>query len=122
MGKGICHVELGSADFTGDCRQSRATLCPLAMYEGNDHALPLRENLSMAMNTFNTLIADGSIPSDDGMGIPCEPLIVGDMQGVKCMMGMGRVRCVRVGVVLNCRWRVWYLLVLWCGCCARVCV
>ena len=57
LGKGICHAELGSADFTGDCKQSRATLNPLAMYAGNDHALPLRANLALSARTFNDLIA-----------------------------------------------------------------
>ena len=29
LGKGLCHAELGSADFKGDCMQSRKTLQPL---------------------------------------------------------------------------------------------
>lgn len=88
LGKGICHAELGSADFTGECKQSRATLNPLAMYSGNDHALPLRENLTLTARTFNDLIAAGEMKLDDGRRVPCEPIVVGDMQGVKCVMGM----------------------------------
>jgi hypothetical protein len=88
LGKGIAHAELGSTDFTGDCFQSRATLSPLALYEGNDHALPLRANLSLCMASFNALSDSGVITRDDGTRIPCEPIIVGDMQGVKCVMGM----------------------------------
>ena len=30
--EGITHAEIGSADFTGDCKQSRSTLSPLALY------------------------------------------------------------------------------------------
>ena len=30
LGKGWTHVEIGSADFVGECRQSRATMGPLA--------------------------------------------------------------------------------------------
>jgi hypothetical protein len=88
LGKGIAHAELGSADFTGDCKQSRATLSPLAMYEGNDHALPLRANLTLCMESFIALSDDGSLTCDNGETIPCEPIVVGDMQGVKCVMGM----------------------------------
>ena len=88
LGKGICHAELGSADFTGDCKQSRATLNPLAMYAGNDHALPLRANLALSARTFNDLIAAGQMQLDDGECVPCEPIVVGDMQGVKRVMGM----------------------------------
>ena len=88
LGKGICHAELGSADFSGDCKQSRQTLNPLAMYTGNDHALPLRANLEFSMGSFNQLSKDGQIERDDGVRLPCEPIVVGDMQGVKCIMGM----------------------------------
>ena len=88
LGKGICHVELGSADFAGECKQSRATLNPLAMYSGNDHAMPLRANLSLSIESFNALCAAAEIEREDGSCIPCEPIVVGDMQGIKCMMGM----------------------------------
>lgn len=57
LGRGIGHAELGSADFAGDCKQSRATLNPLNMWPGNDHALPLRENLDETMRSFNALSA-----------------------------------------------------------------
>ena len=88
LGKGICHAELGSADFAGECSQSRATLSPLACYEGNDHALPLRANLQATVGSFNNLIKKGVIERDDQVCLPCEPVVVGDMQGLKCMMGM----------------------------------
>ena len=88
LGKGIAHAELGSADFAGDVQQSRATLSPLALYEGNDHALPLRANLSLCMKSFNALIAARQIDTEAGECIPCAPIVVGDMQGAKCMMGM----------------------------------
>lgn len=88
LGKGIAHAELGAADFTGDCKQSRLTLSPLALYEGNDHALPLRANLTLAMDSFNKLCREGKFERDDGEVIACEPIVVGDMQGVKCLMGM----------------------------------
>ena len=88
LGKGICHAEIGSANFTGDCRQSRDTLSPLALNEGNDHALPLRANMELAVNTFNELVAAGKVELRDGTSLPAEPIVVGDMQGLKCMAGM----------------------------------
>ena len=89
LGRGLCHAEMGSADFVGDARQSRATLRPLAMYEGNDHALPLRANLGYVMASFNQLVANGFFERfGDLVHIPCEPIIVADMQGIKCMAGM----------------------------------
>ena len=88
LGRGICHAEIGSADFSGGVKQSRATVSPLALYQGNDHALPLRRNLTLSMKSFNTLTERGSIVRDDGERIPCEPIVVGDMQGLKCVMGM----------------------------------
>lgn len=88
LGKGITHAEIGSADFAGECKQSRATLMPLALYQGSDHALPLRANLSLSLDTFNALIKQGSFTTESGAHVPCEPIVVGDMQGVKCMMGM----------------------------------
>ena len=103
LGKGITHAEIGTADFTGDCKQSRATLSPLAAYTGNDHALPLRRNLSFAIDTFNKLADDAGVTLDDGTCLPCEPLVVGDMQGVKCIFGMSETchsvwcKCRKVG-------------------------
>eukprot|EP00965_Chrysotila_dentata_P010914 355221-Pleurochrysis_carterae.AAC.1 len=38
LGRGVTHCEIGSADFTGSTKQSRATLAPLAQYEGSDKA------------------------------------------------------------------------------------
>eukprot|EP00965_Chrysotila_dentata_P012979 428744-Pleurochrysis_carterae.AAC.1 len=38
LGRGVTHCEIGSADFTGTTKQSRATLAPLAQYEGSDKA------------------------------------------------------------------------------------
>ena len=97
LGRGIGYAELGSADFAGDCKQSRATLNPLNMWPGNDHALPLRENLDETMRSFNALSAVGELELDDGECVPCEPIVVGDMQGIKCIMGMTEtchsVRC-----------------------------
>ena len=84
----MAHAEIGSADFKGDCLQSRATLSPLALYEGNDHALPLRANLALAMATFNEAIKSGTIERDDGECFPSEPIVVGDMQGIKCINAM----------------------------------
>ena len=41
LGRGICHGEMGCADFIAvgdsDSKQSRSTLQPLFLYEGNDH-------------------------------------------------------------------------------------
>ncbi|KAL1520725.1 hypothetical protein AB1Y20_022293 [Prymnesium parvum] len=87
LGRGVCHAEIGSADFTRDCYQSRATLGPLALYSGNDHAAPLRENLQTAAAGFNKLILAGEIKLRDGGRIPAEPILVADLQGVKCMAG-----------------------------------
>jgi hypothetical protein len=70
LGKGICHAEIGSADFTGDCKQSRSTLEPLAMYTGNDHALPLRRNMEFSVASFNRLSTDGKLQREDGRCLP----------------------------------------------------
>ena len=40
------------------------------------------------MDSFNALSTAGQIELDDGSSIPCEPIVVGDMQGIKCVMGM----------------------------------
>ena len=85
LGRGICHAELGSVDFIGDCTQSRGTLDPLAMNQGNDHALPLRAKMQLAMGSFSRLRDEGEIKLDNGECIPCEPIVVGDMQGVKAI-------------------------------------
>ena len=85
LGKGITHAEIGSADFTGTCKQSRNSLSPLALYTGNDHALPLRSNLSLCMRSFNALSDAAVIQCDDGSCIPAEPIVIGDMKSV---MGM----------------------------------
>ena len=90
LGKGVCHAELGSADFTGDCKQSRSTLSPLSQHEGNDHADDLRENMTVAFSTFNQLSADGKLLVGDRT-IPCRPSITADMQGVKSIAGQSLV-------------------------------
>ena len=63
LGTGICHGEVGCADFIAvgdsDAKQSRATLQPLFLYAGNDHALPLRANLELSVKTYNALVHDG---------------------------------------------------------------
>lgn len=57
LGRGICHGEMGCADFMSvgdaDTKQSRASLQPLFLYEGNDHAKSLRDNLDLAMTSYN---------------------------------------------------------------------
>ena len=61
LGRGICHGEMGCADFVAvgdaDTKQSRATLAPLFLYEGNDHAGPLRANLDLAISSYNKVRA-----------------------------------------------------------------
>eukprot|EP00965_Chrysotila_dentata_P121129 4006069-Pleurochrysis_carterae.AAC.1 len=56
LGRGVTHCEIGSADFTGTTKQSRATLAPLAQYEGSDKAVPLREHLDISLPSYNRLI------------------------------------------------------------------
>ena len=64
LGRGICHGEIGCADFisvgNSDTKQSRASLQPLFLYEGNDHAKALRENLDLAMTSYNKLVSNAS--------------------------------------------------------------
>ena len=48
LGRGITHSEVGSADFTGECKQSRATLGPLHAHEGSDKPVPIRECAAQA--------------------------------------------------------------------------
>ena len=85
LGKGLCHAELGSADFKGDCRQSRKTLQPLQASEGNDHAISIRETMDYASNSFNQLIAAAKITLDTGESIPAKPIASADFQAVKAM-------------------------------------
>ena len=96
LGRGICHGEIGCADFkkVGDveAKQSRATLQPLFLYEGNDHAAPLRENLDLAITSFNKLIDAGAFDRVSLAGtaetLPARPITVADMQGAKSTYGM----------------------------------
>ena len=85
VGKGLCHGELGSADFSGDCKQSRK-LQPLAASEGSDHAIPIRESMQYAADSYNKLIAQGRIDLPDGRCLPCRPIATGDMQAVKALV------------------------------------
>ena len=85
LSKALTHAELGSADFTGDCKQSRKTLQPLAAYSDNDHTLPLREHLSFVARTYNQLIKEACIERLDGTTIPARPICSADMQGVKSL-------------------------------------
>ena len=87
----VCHAEIGSADFTGDCHQSRSTLMPLSQHEGSDHHLDLRENMSYAFSTFNKLCGDEKF-TRDGVEIPTRPSITADMQGIKSI-ARPRSRC-----------------------------
>ena len=96
LGKGICHGELGCADFMAvgdsDAKQSRATLQPLFLYTGNDHAAPLRENIQFSIGTYNKLVATGSfdrkIEGKEVEKIPARPITAADMQGAKSTYGM----------------------------------
>ena len=85
LSKALTHCELGSADFTGDCKQSRKTLQPLAAYADNDHTMPLREHLQLVAKTYNELIKDGAITKLDGTTIPARPISSADMQGIKSL-------------------------------------
>ena len=85
LGKGVCHSELGSADFAGTCKQSRATMSPLSLHEGTDHAPDLRENLPLVAESFNRLIHAGRIERDDGSVIPARPGASGDFQAIKAL-------------------------------------
>ena len=63
LGKGLCHGEMGCADFIGvgdsDAKQSRATLQPLFAYEGTDHTADLRSQLDLAIKSYNNLVDQG---------------------------------------------------------------
>lgn len=86
LGRGITHVEAGSADFAGGAKQSRSTLAPLALYEGSDKAVPLREHLGLVLPSWNKLINSASLTVDGGC-IPALPLTCADMQGTKALYG-----------------------------------
>ena len=96
LGRGICHGEIGCADFKkvgdSDTKQSRATLQPLFLYQGNDHAAPLRANLDLAITSYNRLVAQGSIERVSAAGvtetIPVRAITAADMQGAKTTYGM----------------------------------
>ena len=85
LGKGIGHAELGSADFANGVKQSRATLSPLALFEGNGHAESLRENMPLVAKSYNTLIKTEVIERHDGSKIPCRAGAAADMQAVKAL-------------------------------------
>ena len=85
LGKGLCHAEMGSADFTGDTRQSRKTLQPLQASEGNDHAISIRETMEYAASSFNELIRAAKITLENGTTIPARPIASADFQAVKAM-------------------------------------
>eukprot|EP00965_Chrysotila_dentata_P247259 6207648-Pleurochrysis_carterae.AAC.1 len=87
LGRGVTHCEIGSADFTGTTKQSRATLAPLAQYEGSDKAVPLREHLDLSVPSYNILITAASIKID-GEHVPLQPITSADMQGTKALYGM----------------------------------
>ena len=76
----------GSADFTGDAKQSRKTLSPLGLYEGSDKGMPLRQYLDLVLVSWNRLIARGSI-TQNGEDIPAMPITSADMQGTKALYG-----------------------------------
>ena len=100
LGTGICHGEVGCADFVAvgdsDAKQSRATLQPVFLYAGNDHAQPLRDNLELSIKTYNALVNSGTFDrvmlSEDGEPIteslPARPITAADMQGAKTTYGM----------------------------------
>ena len=88
LGRGVCHESVGSADFVGGVKQSRATLKPAGLYSGNDHAMHLRENAAYVAQTYNKVIASGSIQRADGSSIPAHPISSADMQGAKTFAGM----------------------------------
>ena len=85
LGKPLCHAEMGSADFTGDCRQSRKTLQPLQASEGTDHAQSIRDTMQYTADKYNQLIADKEIVRTDGTRIPARPIASADFQAVKAM-------------------------------------
>ena len=79
LGRGICHGEMGCADFVAvgdaDTKQSRASLQPLFLYEGNDHAGPLRANLDLAISSYNKA---RTLPTRTACDfIPAPPIVPG---------------------------------------------
>ena len=96
LGRGICHGEMGCADFMQvgdtDTKQSRASLQPLFLYEGNDHAHALRDNLDLAMTSYNKLVDLGRFNRTNLDGqtetIPARAMTAADMQGAKTTYGM----------------------------------
>ena len=95
LGRGICHGEIGCADFIAvgdsDAKQSRATLQPLFLYQGNDHAEPLRANLDLAITSYNKLVRQGCFNRSVGgvtESIPARAMTAADMQGAKTTYGM----------------------------------
>eukprot|EP00965_Chrysotila_dentata_P107918 3564735-Pleurochrysis_carterae.AAC.1 len=72
----------------GSTKQSRATLAPLAQYEGSDKAVPLREHLDISMPAYNKLIAAKSLEREGESAIPVRPITSADMQGTKALYGM----------------------------------
>ena len=85
LGKPLCHSEMGSADFTGDCRQSRKTLQPLQASEGTDHAQSIRDTMMYTSEKYNKLIAEKEIVRSDGTRILARPIASADFQAVKAM-------------------------------------
>jgi hypothetical protein len=61
---------VGSADFVGGVKQSRATLKPAGLFAGNDHAMPLRENAAYVAQSYNRVIVAGRLHRADGTSIP----------------------------------------------------
>jgi hypothetical protein len=94
--RGICHGEIGCADFIAvgdsDAKQSRATLQPLFLYQGNDHAEPLRTNLDVAIKSYNKLVRQGCFDrvsfSGEFKSTPARAITAADMQGAKTAYGM----------------------------------
>jgi hypothetical protein len=85
LGRGITHAEIGSADFAGDCKQSRSTLAPAGLYEDSDKPIPIRENLDVVVPTYNKLIQRAHVLVEDAAGgdpkeIQAEPITSADMQ------------------------------------------
>ena len=98
--KGICHGEMGCADFIAvgdsDARQSRHTLQPLFLYNGSDHSQDLRSNIDLAITSYNQLVKVGYIDRYYEMSngesvterIPTRCMTAADMQGAKSTYGM----------------------------------
>jgi hypothetical protein len=86
LGRGVTHVEVGSADFDGDAKQSRSTLGPLALYEGSDKNVPLREHLDLVLPAWNQMILKGKMMVNRA-SVPMRPITSADMQGCKALYG-----------------------------------